>query len=79
MKIKKSKARTIKNPLKKAPAPSQSDTGENQKSGDAVEELFGVHIISSEDIENHFGVSETEAGSPVWQETAMSNDSKDEK
>jgi hypothetical protein len=79
MKIKKSKARTIKNPLKNAPAPRQSDKGENQKSGGAAEELFGVHIISSEDIENHFGVSETESDSPVRQESEMPGESKNEK
>ena len=76
MKIKKSKERTIKNPLKKAPAPGQSDKGEKQKSGNTAVELFGVHVINSEDIENHFGVSEIQADSRLRQEIAMPSESK---
>ncbi len=60
MKIKKSKERKIKKPIKKA---SVSDKGKVGKSGDAVEEIFGVHVISNADIENHFGTSEKESGS----------------
>jgi hypothetical protein len=31
------------------------------ESNDGVEEIFGVHVISDEDIENHFGVSQEDA------------------
>lgn len=79
MKIKKSKERKIKSPLKKVSAPRQSDKGEKRKSGEAAEELFGVHIISSEDIENHFGVPEKESDSRMQQESAQPGESKNEK
>lgn len=64
--MKKSKERKIKTSDKKAHAP-HSAANERQKGknpNDAVKELFGVHLISERDIENHFGTPEagTERG-----------------
>lgn len=59
--MKNSQEKKIKTSVKKAFAPRPSDKRKKEKAGDAVEELFGVHIISDEDIENHFGTSEKES------------------
>lgn len=42
----------------------------NKKTDDAVKELMGVHVINSQDIENHFGTSETESGNESEQSSA---------
>lgn len=60
--MKKTKEKKIKTPVKKTSASRPSDIKKKEKSGDEREELFGVHIISEADIENHFGTSESDSG-----------------
>lgn len=53
--MKKPKSKKPKDSIKKPPVPSKQ---KKTQASDKVEELFGVHIISEADIENHFGTSE---------------------
>lgn len=58
--------KNMKNPKSEKPetsinrtsAPPPPRNRKKKQTGDKVEELFGVHIISEADIENHFGTSE---------------------
>jgi len=57
MRIKKARVKKNKAPIESTSArPSRKQ--DKEKGGDAEKELFGVHIINSEDIENHFGTFE---------------------
>lgn len=60
--MRKSKQKETKKPIKKMPAPRPAVKQKKKQTDDKVEELFGVHIISDEDIENHFGTSESDSG-----------------
>lgn len=53
--MKKSKVKKNKSSIKKSSAPRER---KKIQTGDKVEELFGVHIISDADTRNHFGSSE---------------------
>jgi hypothetical protein len=56
--MKKSKVRNNESSVKKTSAPRPPRKRKKIQTGDKVEKLFGVHIISDADIENHFGASE---------------------
>lgn len=53
--MKKPKSEKRKDSIKKPPVPPNR---KKTPASDKVEELFGVHIISEADIENHFGTPE---------------------
>lgn len=55
--MKKQKVKKNESSTKKTPAPRQR---KKAKTGNQVEELFGVHVISNADIRNHFGTSAEE-------------------
>lgn len=56
--MEKRKTKKTETPAKTTSAPRPANEKEkNQTAADQVEELFGVHIISDADIENHFGAT----------------------
>lgn len=60
----------MKNPNLRKSKTSIKKTSEPQKrnkkqTGDKVEEILGVHIISETDIKNHFGISEEKSDSEL--------------
>lgn len=77
--MKKSKAKRSETPVKKTsaahPAP---DKPKKDKTGNSVKDLYGVHIINAEDIENHFGTSDTKSVNDTQKEDAT-GESKTEK
>lgn len=76
LKMNKSKEKKIKKPVEKTPAPRPTSKRKKGKSGDAVKELFGVHIISDRDIENHFGTPEQKPSAEARKEDASLNEAE---
>lgn len=56
--MKKPKVKKNESSNKKPPAPRPPRQRKKARTGDKVEELFGVHIIGEADTRNHFGTSE---------------------
>ena len=63
----------------KSPAARISDKPKKEKKGDAVEELFGVHVISDTDIEKHFGSADEKSGDETLEVKASTDNSKNKK
>lgn len=78
--MKKSKEKLTGTPSKKTSAARPTEKRKkDRKSDDKVEELYGVHIISDRDIENHFGVSEKKSVDEKQEEGALDSASKIDK
>lgn len=58
----KKEKKQVGRPTKEASVPRPARKQKRKQTGDRVEEPFGVHIISDQDIENHFGTSQRESG-----------------
>ena len=56
---KKTKEGSGKAEIESASTERPSRKSNNKPDGGAVKEFMGVHVINSQDIENHFGTSET--------------------
>jgi hypothetical protein len=78
--MKKPKEKTIKTSIQKTPAAHPAPgKPKKDKTGNAAKDLYGVHIISAEDIENHFGTSDKKAIGDKRKNEAATDESKIEK
>ena len=72
----KSKDKKVEKPVKGTPASCPASKRKKGKSDAEAKELFGVHIISEQDIKNHFGTPDSEANAKARRESDSSNESE---